>query len=145
MKITKSQLRQIIKEEIHNTINGKELNEFFGLFGGGKKKKKAAAPAPKAEPAAEPAADSGGEFVPNESEQEKIDSVNAVIRKHYGSYAKDYFGPCSAPEGQFGHVPGLEAGKRTFITDKRYDKLKSSVPYEWTKEQIDKWQKQKCD
>ena len=113
MKIKKSVLEKVVREALYRevgkrAINEGKLNEFFGLFGGGKKKKKAAAPAPKAEPAAEPAADSGGEFVPNESEQEKIDSVNAVIRKHYGSYAKDYFGPCSAPEGQFGIVTGKQ-------------------------------------
>ena len=139
MRITKSQLRQIIKEEIHNTINGKELNEFFGLFGGGKKKKKAATPAAEPKPAAEPAAEPEPQY-----DQDNIDSVNAVIRKHFGRYATDYLGPCGAPEGKYGHVPGLEAGKRTLITDKRYDKIKSTMPEIWTKDNINRWQTQSC-
>ena len=139
MKLTKHLLRKMINEEIQNTVNGKELNEFFGLFGGGKKKKKAAAPAPEPEAADEPAADTTPEY-----DQDNIDSVNAVIRKHFGRYAKDYLGPCGAPEGKYGHVPGLEAGKRTWITDKRYDKIKSTMPEIWTKDNINRWQTQDC-
>jgi len=40
MKITKTQLRQIIKEEVEKEIASDEnLQELFGMFGGGKKKK----------------------------------------------------------------------------------------------------------
>jgi len=36
MKITKTQLRQIVKEEILNEVNSsKQLQELFGMFGGG--------------------------------------------------------------------------------------------------------------
>lgn len=145
MKIKKSVLEKVVREALYRevgkrAINEGKLNEFFGLFGGGKKKKKAAAPAPKPETAAEPATDD----YTAERDQEKIDSVNAVIRKHYGSYAKDYLGPCGAAEGKYGHVPGLETGKRTFITDERYDKIKSTMPEIWTKENIDRWQRASC-
>lgn len=48
MKITKTQLRKIIKEELNNVLSDERLNEFLG-FG---KKKKAAAAAAAAEQAA---------------------------------------------------------------------------------------------
>ncbi len=39
MKITKTQLRQIIKEEVQKELDsGESLQELFGMFGGGKKK-----------------------------------------------------------------------------------------------------------
>ena len=39
MKITKTQLRQIIKEEVQKELNSDEnLQELFGMFGGNKKK-----------------------------------------------------------------------------------------------------------
>ena len=143
MKLSKELLRKMIKEEIQSTVDGKELNEFFGLFGGGKKKKKAADPS-AAEPAAQEPASSGGGMTQNE--KDAIEEINHNMKLWFGNrLEKDYYlGPCSSPPGQYGHIPGLETGKRTKVMDKRYDKHKANNPDQWTKENITRWQTQDC-
>lgn len=148
MKIKKSVLEKVVREALYRevgkrAINEGKLNEFFGLFGGGKKKKKAAAPA-AAEPAAEEPASSEGGYTQNQ--KDAIEEINHNMRLWFGNrLEKDYYlGPCSSAPGQFGHVPGLETGKRTKVMDKRYDKHKANNPEEWTKENITRWQTASC-